>query len=181
MSPSAFSLERSIHILQRTPSVLSALLKDIPEFWSYNNEGPETWSPFDIVGHLIHGEKTDWIPRARIILSEGEESRTAKTFEPFDRFAQFRDSEGKSMNELLDEFTALRLDNIEALKEMDIDDSALARTGYHPDFGEVTLRQLLATWTSHDLAHIRQAARVMAKQYKEEVGPWKEFMPVMEE
>lgn len=183
MSTSYFSLDRSINILQRTPAVLSALLKDAPDFWSLNNEGPDTWSPFDIVGHLVHGEKTDWIPRARIILSEGEGdgSRASKTFEPFDRFAQFRESEDKSLNELLEDFAALRRQNVEALKEMNITGTDLARTGYHPDFGEVTLRQLLATWTAHDLSHIRQTARVMAKQYKQEVGPWKEFLPVMEE
>lgn len=178
---SDFSLEGSIDILQRTPSVLEALLKDAPDFWSRNNEGPDTWSPFDIIGHLVHGEKTDWIPRARLILSEGDGSRDSKTFEPFDRFAQFRESEGKTINKLLEEFAALRKQNIVALKEMDLSEDDFARTGYHPDFGEVTLRQLLATWTAHDLGHIRQAARVMAKQYKDEVGPWEEYLPVMGE
>jgi len=139
------------------------------------NEGGESWSPFDIVGHLVHGEKTDWITRTETILKYGKE----KTFEPFDRFAQFENSKGKNINELLSEFSALRLKNLHRLNEMNIREDDLIKKGIHPHFGKVTLRELLATWVVHDLGHISQIARVMAKQYKDEVGPWKEYLPVV--
>jgi len=139
------------------------------------NEGGESWSPFDIVGHLVHGEKTDWITRTETILKYGKE----KTFEPFDRFAQFENSKGKNINELLSEFSALRLKNLQRLNEMNIREDDLIKKGIHPHFGKVTLRELLATWVVHDLGHISQIARVMAKQYKDEVGPWKEYLPVV--
>jgi hypothetical protein len=139
-------------------------------------EGPETWSPFVVVGHLIQGERTDWIPRARIILGQGADRR----FTPYDRFAQFRESQGKSLADLLDEFARLRSENLRTLAGWDLGDAQLALEGIHPDFGAVTLRQLLATWVAHDLGHIGQVARVMARQYREAVGPWRAYLPVMD-
>ena len=170
-----FQIDQAIEILERTPSVLEVLLLGISDEWISNNEGPETWSPYDIMGHLIHGEKTDWIPRMRIILSDNAD----KNFEPFDRFAQFRDSKGKSLKDLMDEFKKLRAENIAILREKKIRASELSKTGIHPKFGKVTLRQLLAAWVVHDLGHIAQTARVMAKQYKVESGPWIEFLPIL--
>lgn len=170
-----FDLEEAVAVLQRTPLVLRALLNDLPESWTHTNEGGDTWSPFDVVGHLAHGEKTDWIPRAQRLLEHGE----SQPFEPFDRFAQFEESEGKSMTTLLEDFAALRKRNLATLAVWDLKAEQLALTGTHPDLGKVTLAQLLATWTAHDLAHIRQIARVMARQYAVAVGPWREFMPVM--
>ena len=143
------------------------LLLNLSDRWTRPNEGGETWSAFDIVGHLIHGEKTDWIPRAAIILS----SNPTKEFEAFDRFAQFEESKGKSLLQLLEEFKLLREKNIQLLLSMEINEEKLSLTGTHPDFGVVTLSQLLATWVVHDLNHIAQVTRVMAKQYKDEVGP----------
>ena len=150
------------------------MLSALSACWITKNEGPDTWSPFDIVGHLIHGEKTDWIPRARIILFEDD-----KRFEPFDRFAMFEASKNKTMRELLDEFGDLRKDNIEELKSFGIEESDLEKTGIHPEFGEVTLRNLLSTWTVHDLNHIAQIARVMGKLYKEEAGPWPRYIKLL--
>lgn len=173
----SFDIDEAIQILETTPGVLTVLLTNLPAGWIDAHEGPDTWSPFDILGHLIHGEKTDWIPRARIILEEG----TSSPFPSFDRFAQFKDSEGKSLRELLDEFEQLRTQNIEFLNRLDLAESDYAKTGLHPDLGEVTLRQLLSTWVVHDLSHIRQIARVLAKQYKSEIGPWKEYLPVVDE
>jgi hypothetical protein len=128
------------------------------------------------VGHLIHGERTDWIPRARIILEQGSDRR----FTPYDRFAQFRESEGKSLGDLLDEFTQLRAENLAVLGGWHLTDAQLALTGEHPEFGTVTLRQLLATWVGHDLGHVAQIARVMAKQYREAIGPWRAYLPIMD-
>lgn len=170
-----FSIEKSIEILERTPLVIEDLLGGISEEWVKNNEGPQTWSPYDIVGHLIHGEKTDWIPRMEIILSDKKD----KTFDPFDRFAQFKISQGQSIVQLLDEFKKLRKQNIEHLRGKKLKEQELEKKGNHPDFGEVTLKQLLAAWVAHDLNHIVQISRVMAKQYKTEIGPWKDFMGVM--
>lgn len=170
-----FNLNESIEILSRTPLVFRQLLSGLSKEWINNNEGRDTWSPYDIIGHLIHGEKTDWIPRAKIILSE----QTNKTFEPFDRFAQFENSQGKSLEELLIAFETLRKANIEALKAMQLTDELLDQTGIHPDLGEATLRQLLATWTIHDLSHINQMTRVMMQNYKEEVGPWKAYISLL--
>lgn len=170
-----FSLEKSIHILERTPSILKALLQNLSEDWTTPNEGPETWSPYDVVGHLIHGEKTDWIPRARIILEQGEK----QPFTPFDRFAQFVESKGKTLNQLLDEFESHRTDNIKTLKALNITEADLTKTGIHPEFGAVTLENLLAAWVVHDLGHIHQISRVMAKQYTNEVGPWTQYMGVL--
>ncbi|ELR68961.1 hypothetical protein C900_05654 [Fulvivirga imtechensis AK7] len=170
-----FNINNTIQVLERTPKVLYDMLYGLSEEWTGNNEGPDTWSPFDIVGHLIYGEKTDWITRMEIILS----GRSDKIFEPFDRFAQFRESQGKNMRQLLDEFQTLREKNIQRLRTQTLTDDDLSRTGIHPTFGEVTLKQLLATWTAHDLNHIAQISRVMAKQYDVEVGPWKEFLGIL--
>ncbi len=171
----AYKLTESMEILSRTPLVLESLLQELPESWAMNNEGKDTFSPFDVVGHLLHGEKTDWMPRMEIILSD----KTDKTFEPYDRFAQFRESEGKTLNQLLEEFKKLRTYNIEILKSKNLQDKDLLKTGIHPSFGSVTLQQLLSTWTVHDLSHIAQITRVMCKQYKEEVGPWIAYLKIL--
>jgi uncharacterized damage-inducible protein DinB len=170
-----FRLINAIDILSRTPSTLNALLRDVSDDWVLQNEGLETWSPFDVVGHLIHGEETDWIPRARMILADGE----SQPFEPFDRFAMFEKSKGKSIGQLLDKFQQLREANLRALKEMNLTDSMLEQRGRHPELGLVTLKQLLATWVAHDLGHIAQVVRVMAKQYKQEVGPWQQYLSIL--
>ena len=170
-----FDINQSIDILQRTPDVLESLLENISDEWAFNNEGPETFSPFDVLGHLVHGEKTDWIARMEIILSNSDN----KTFEPFDRFAQFEESKGKTMNQLLSEFKILRNKNIEILKAKNLIESDFSKIGIHPSLGEVTLKDLLATWTVHDLGHIAQITRVMSKNYKEEVGPWLDYLPIL--
>ena len=169
-----FNIKESIKILERTPAILETLLLGLNEKWILNNEGAATWSPFDIVGHLIHGEKTDWVPRMMIILSEG----TAKRFTPFDMFAQFEDSKGKNMPGLLAEFKRLRYENLRILGEITLTDERLNKKGIHPELGEVTLRQLLATWVVHDLGHLTQITRVMAKQYKEEMGAWTKYFSI---
>ena len=169
-----FSIQHSLQILERTPAVLESLLSDLPEEWTHINEGADTWSAFDIVGHLIHGEKTDWMVRVRIILSEGD-----KNFKPFDRFAQLKDSEGKTLANLLEDFKALRKTNLAELKGLNLGEDELNLQGMHPHFGQVTLRQLLATWVVHDLNHIWQISRVMSKQYNEEVGPWTEYLGIL--
>jgi hypothetical protein len=174
---SNFNLNDSIKILENTPAVLRAFLSSLPESWTKKNEGGESWSPFDIVGHLVHCEKTDWIARARTILDFGRE----QVFASVDRFAQFKDSAGKTLDELLDEFAALRSQNIETLKEMNLTEEDLRREGIHPEFGPVTLEQLLSTWVVHDLGHIRQTARVLAKNYREEIGPWEKYLPIVRE
>ncbi len=170
-----FDLNKSIEILERTPAVLNQLLNGLSDDWVLQNEGDNTWSPFDVVGHLIHGEKTDWIPRMQIILKHGSN----KTFEPFDRFAQEKINKGKSLKMLLQEFTQLRQENLRILTNALLDESALAKKGTHPELGTVTLKELLATWTAHDLGHIVQITRVMAKQYKSEVGPWRKYLKVV--
>lgn len=171
-----FNLSDSIVLLSRTPLILRSLLDGLPDPWVNNNDGGHTWSPYDIVGHLIHGEKTDWIPRARIILSDQKD----KTFVPFDRFAQNEESKGKSIEQLLSEFSKLRAENVEELKAMNITSEKLKMTGIHPELGVATLAQLLATWTAHDLNHIRQMTRVMARNYKEEAGPWRAYMSILQ-
>lgn len=168
-------LEHAVEILERTPAVLNQLVSGLSDGWVMMNEGPETWSPYDIVGHLIHGEESDWIPRARIILEHGE----ARAFEPFDGSAQFEKSKGKSLSELLDRFAVLRRRSLEELRELRLTQDSLDKRGLHPDLGTVTLGQLLATWTVHDLSHISQMTRVMCKQYGGAVGPWKEYLPVL--
>jgi hypothetical protein len=170
-----FNFQQALPILERTPAVISLLLKDLHPYWVYSNEGGDSWSPFDIVGHYIHGEKTDWIPRLNIILND----KADKRFTPFDRFAQFEDSEGKSLDELLDEFARLRKENIERLKQVTLDEATLDKKGIHPAFGEVTLRHLLSSWVVHDLGHINQVTRVMAKQYRDAVGPWTAYLGVL--
>ncbi|CAN5758734.1 hypothetical protein BH10BAC3_BH10BAC3_21830 [soil metagenome] len=170
-----FNLDKTIEILQRTPVVLQTLLSGISNDWTLNNEGPETWSACDVIGHLIHGEKTDWIPRMNIILADPD-----KHFTPYDRFAQFSESKGKSLQQLLDEFSLLRNQNIEKLIAANLSDNDLLKTGIHPAFGDVTLSQLLATWTAHDLNHIAQIARVMAKQYREATGPWVAYLKILQ-
>jgi hypothetical protein len=163
-------------VLERTPQVLRAMLAGLPSQWTDANYGPETWSPYVIVGHMIHGERADWVVRARIVLEQGAELK----FAPFDRLAQLHESEDKSLAQLLDEFENLRIENLQTVREWKLTEAQLALTGMHPAFGAVTLRQLLATWTAHDLGHIAQIARVMAKQYREAVGPWREYLPVMD-
>jgi len=175
VSQMEFELAQAIAVLNRTPATLDSLLRDLPESWLKQNEGPETWSPFDIIGHLIHGEETDWIPRAKTILEHGE----ARPFEPFDRVAMFEKSKGKTIAELLDTFVRLRTENLRELQKLNLTPELLAKRGTHPELGTVTLKQLLATWAVHDLGHIRQVARVMARQYKDEVGPWKAYLPVL--
>ncbi len=170
-----FSLEKSIEIIERTPNAIRALTEGLNEEWTHENEGPNTWSVFDIVGHLVHGEKTDWITRMNIIL----EDFSKKEFEPFDRYAQMESSKGKTLSNLLDEFDEARKKSITILREKQISTEDYCKTGVHPNYGEVTLQQLLATWVVHDLNHIAQINRVMAKQYTNFVGPWFEFLRVL--
>ncbi|HKQ08073.1 MAG TPA: DinB family protein [Blastocatellia bacterium] len=170
-----FQLEEAIAILRRTPETLSVLLKDLPEAWLTANEGGDSWSPYDVVGHLIHGEETDWVPRARIILERGE----AQAFTPFDRFAQFEKSRGRSLGELLEEFAGLRWQNLTALAELRLRPEQMRLRGTHPELGSVTLGELLATWVAHDLSHVAQVLRVMCRQYGEAVGPWKQYLPLV--
>jgi hypothetical protein len=170
-----FELGKAIAVLERTPGVLRALLAGLPDDWTTGNEGPDTWSPYDVVGHLIHGERTDWIARLEMILDDGPD----RTFAPFDRFAQFRESRGTSLTQLLDEFAEARAANLVRLRAFDLTESDLDRTGIHPAFGTVTARQLLSTWTVHDLDHVMQISRVMAKQLGPEVGPWVEFLRIV--
>lgn len=154
---------------------MRALLHGLPRAWTDATEGQDSWSPYVIVGHLIHGERTDWIPRARIILEQGADRR----FTPYDRFAQFHESKGKSLAALLDEFDQLRADNLRTLASWRLTEHQLLLEGEHPEFGHVTLRQLLATWVAHDLGHVAQVARVMARQYRNAVGPWRAYLPIL--
>jgi hypothetical protein len=170
------SLIQTVAILQRTPAVLNSLLRDLPGVWTSTNEGPGTWSAFDVVGHLIHGERTEWVPRAKMILEFGE----TKTFEKFDRTAQEQDSRGKSLDDLLDEFMLARRTSLNELRALHITHDHLARRGRHPAFGSVTLGQLLSTWAAHDLTHFHQLSRVMAHQVREDVGPWTVYLGVMQ-
>ncbi len=170
-----FNLVHATEILARTPVVLNSLLSGLSAEWITGNEGDETWSPFDVLGHLIHGERTDWIPRLKIILQSGE----AETFETFDRFAQFEESKGKSLEELLRTFAELRSRNLEALTRMKITPKDLEKRGTHPQLGAVRLEQLIATWVAHDLSHLTQITRTMAKQYGEAVGPWEAYLSVL--
>ena len=170
-----FDLNAGIAVLERTPATFRAMLAGLPPMWTDATEGPDTWSPYVIMGHLIHAERTDWITRAELILAQGPNRLT-----PYDRFAQFRDSKGKSLAELLDEFERVRAENVATLWRWKLTDAQLALEGEHPAFGPVTLRQLLATWVAHDLGHVAQAARVMAKQYREAVGPWRAYLPVLD-
>ena len=171
-----FYLATGSSILERTPASMRAMLAGLGTEWTTATEGPETWSPYDIVGHLVHGERTDWIPRARIVLEQG----TNRRFTPFDRFAQFRESQGRSLAELLDEFARLRAENLVTLEGWRLTEEQLTLEAEHPELGVVSMRQLLATWVAHDLGHIAQTARVMAKQYREAVGPWRAYLPVLD-
>ncbi len=170
------NLPDTISLLARTPVTLNALLRDLPETWTRRNEGENTWSAFDVVGHLIHGERTDWMPRARIVLQSGE----ARTFEPFDRWAQARESQGKSLEQLLDEFARLRSESLSELRGLNLRPEDFARRGRHPALGVVTLSELLAAWAAHDLTHLHQISRIMAHQYREAVGPWSKFLGVLQ-
>jgi hypothetical protein len=170
-----FSLDDAVPLLRRTPAVLRAWLWELPEPWTSSNEGQETWSPYDIIGHLIHGERTDWIPRAELLLTHGE----SRAFTPFDRFAQFNESRGKSLLELLDTFSDLRAQNLVRLESLRLTPADFERRGRHPELGPVTLGQLLATWVAHDLNHLGQIARVMGRQYTDAVGPWLAYLPLL--
>jgi hypothetical protein len=174
MKADEFSLRDAVAILERTPATLSALLMGLPDTWVRATEGDGTWSPYDVIGHLIHGERTDWIPRARHIIA-GE----TRPFAAFDRMAQFTESQGKSLGELLTTFAELRQENVAALVEMNLADADLGRSGLHPELGEVTLGQLLATWMVHDLDHVAQVTRTMAKVYAEATGPWSAYLSIL--
>jgi hypothetical protein len=169
------NLQHTISLLSRTPAALNALLRDLPEAWTLQNEGENTWSAFDVVGHLIHAEGTDWMPRARMILQFGDTQK----FEPFDRLAQVRESQGKSLGQLLDEFAKLRSENLAELRALHLKPDDFARRGRHPALGVVTLSELLATWAAHDLTHLHQISRIMAHQYREAVGPWRAYLGVL--
>ena len=169
-----FSLEKPLEILDQTPDTLYSLLGNLSNDWTHPNEGKDTWSPYDIVGHLIHGERTDWVPRLNVILFDDN-----KHFAPFDRFAQFKNSEGKTLHHLLLEFKVVRTENLNYVNSLNLSESDWDKEGIHPEFGPVTLRQLLATWATHDLGHIAQISRVMAKQYKNEVGPWINYISIL--
>ena len=171
----AHNLEHTIAVLSRTPSTMNAMLRDLPEEWIHRNEGDGTFSAFDVIGHLIHGDRTDWIPRARIILEHGD----TKPFEKFDRLAQVRESKGKSLPQLLDEFARIRAEKLDELRALNLKPQDFERRGRHPALGIVTLSQLLATWAAHDLTHLHQISRVMAHQYREVVGPWTRYLGVM--
>ena len=174
--PSRFDLANAIEVLERTPATFRALLAELPDAWTAPNEGPDTFSAFDNLGHLVHAERTDWIPRARIILEHGR----ARPFDPFDRFAQAHESRGKSVLDLLDELATLRTENLETLRGWRLTARELAMEGEHPALGRVTLAQLLAAWVVHDLGHIAQTSRVMAKQYRDDVGPWRAYLPIVD-
>src|ERR1700694_2443228 len=173
-SMTEFNLAEAIAVLSRTPAALDALLRGLPDIWVRGHEGKDTWSAFDVVGNLIVGERTDWMPRARIILENGE----ARPFDPFDRFAQAKESQGKSLDQLLDEFARLRKENLAGLQALNLEPEDLSRRGKHPELGKVTLSELLATWAVHDLTHVHQLSRVMAHQYRDAVGPWIVYLGV---
>jgi hypothetical protein len=170
-----FVVEEATAVLARTPGALNALLRGLPDGWIVAHEGGETWSPYDVMGHLIHGERTDWIPRVRRLLEHGE----SLAFEKFDRFAQFDESKGKTLASLLDEFAEVRGQSLRDLAALNLTAADIDRRGRHPAFGAVTLRQLLATWMAHDLDHVSQIARVIARQYSDEVGPWRAYLRII--
>jgi len=169
------NLQHTISLLTRTPAALNALLRDLPETWTLRNEGEKTWSAFDVVGHLIYGERTNWMPRARMVLQFGE----TQTFEPFDRWGQQRESQGKSLGQLLDEFARLRSESLGELRALNLRQEDLERRGRHPALGVVTLSELLAAWATHDLTHLHQISRIMAYQYRDAVGPYSAFLGVL--
>jgi len=170
------NLEHTISLLTRTPAALNALLRDLPETWTLRNEGEKTWSVFDVVGHLIYAERMNWIPRAKTVLQFGE----TRAFEPFDRLGYVRESQGKSLGQLLDEFARARSESLGELRALNLRPEDLARRGRHPAVGTVTLSELLATWAAHDLTHLHQISRIMAHQYREAVGPWSKFLGVLQ-
>lgn len=170
-----FHLDDALSLLSRTPAALDTLLRGLPEAWLHANEGPDTWSPFDVVGHLVAGERTDWVPRLRMILEHGDQ----RAFEPFNRTAMFEESKGKTLGELLDAFATLRAQNLETVRALQLEPADYARRGMHPSLGPVTLEQLLATWVTHDMTHLAQISRVVAKQYTAEVGPWRQYIGVL--
>jgi len=170
-----YQLDHAKEVLRRTPATLNALLSDLPDDWVLANEGPDTFSPYDVIGHLIEGEENDWIPRARIILEQGQ----ARPFDKFDRFAMYEKSKGKSLTELLARFAELRGESLHQLEQMNLTPDLLQKTGTHPALGAVTLSQLLSAWVVHDLGHIRQIVRVMAKQYRDAVGPWTAYLSIV--
>jgi len=172
-----FRFDDALPVLRRTPAVLRAQLQDLPDPWIRATEGPDTWSPFDVVGHLIHSDRTNWMPRVEHILRHGD----AVTFPAFEREAMFEASRGRSLAELLDGFAALRAESLDRLIALRLTDADLERRGRHPEFGAVTLRQHLATWVAHDLTHIRQVVRVMARQYSAAVGPWRAYLSILRE
>lgn len=171
-----YDLSETIALLSRTPAALNSLLRDLPLAWTHSNEGPATWTACDIVGHLIHAEHTDWIPRATMIVEQGE----SRTFKPFDREGQNKESQAKSLPQLLDEFAARRAQSLSRLQAMNLQPGDLNRRGLHPSVGPVTLGQLLATWAVHDLTHLHQLSRLMAYQYREAVGPWSVYLGVLQ-
>ena len=171
-----FQIEKAVEMLSQTPATVKSLLGNLSGDWIENAPESENWSPFDIVGHLIHGEETDWIPRAEVILAQGENL----TFEPFDRFAQFEKSKGKTLNELIEIFAVLRTKNLDILREMNLTEEKLKLKGTHPELGEVTFEQLLATWVVHDLNHIKQLVTVLAYKYAENVGVWKQYLSILQ-
>jgi DinB superfamily len=169
-------LQETMAFLSRTPTTLDALVRGLPETWTKRDEGPGTWSVFDVVGHLISGERVDWLPRARMILESGE----SRTFEPFDRSGHVREGKGRTLEELLDEFARLRVESLAGLSALHLRGEDLERRGRHPAFGVVTLSELLATWAAHDLTHLHQISRIMAHQYREAVGPWRAYLGVLQ-
>ncbi len=170
------SLQQTTSLLTRTPAALNALLRDLPDAWTMRNEGDNTWSAFEVVGHLIHGDRTDWMTRAKIILQLGQ----SQPFPPFDRLGHIRESEGKSLNQLLDEFAHVRSDSLRQLRELNLQPKDLELRGQHPALGTVTLSQLLAAWAVHDLTHLHQISRIMAHQYRDAVGPWSAYLGVLQ-
>jgi len=170
-----FAFDEALPILRRTPGTLRSLLLDLPDAWTAATEGPSTWSPFDVVGHLVHGERADWVPRVEHILEHGERV----PFPPFDRDVMFSASMGRSLDELLDEFGRLRAASLDRVAALRLSDADLERCGTHPEFGRVTMRQHLATWVAHDLGHTAQVVRVMAKQYTDAVGPWRAYLSIL--
>ena len=171
-----FNLDEIVAVLARTPAILNALLRGLPESWARSNEGQNTWSAFDIIGHLVFGERTDWMTRVRCLLENGD----TQPFKPVDRFAQLHESQGKLLDQLLDDFARLRGENLTALQALNLQPEDLAKRGLHPALGSVTLGQLLATWAAHDLTHLHQLSRVLAYQYRDEVGPWKAYLGVLQ-
>lgn len=165
----------TLALLSNTPAALDALLRDLPETWTHRTEGENTWSVFDVIGHLIHGERTDWMPRAKMVLQFGQ----SRPFEPFDRLGHIKESQGKSLPQLLDEFSLLRSENLQELRALNLRRRELELVGKHPALGAVTLSQLLSTWAVHDLTHLHQVSRIMAHQYREAVGPWSEYLGVL--